>query len=175
MWDRFGAPAGHEIGRYASLAEMTRGAYAILQGTIATVGPGGGYGQDDPYSRDIMVTLDVSEVYKGEGVFALFDVVIGQTEQGNIDERYAALVGDEVVFFVAPAGAPRPEFGISGIPPDERSGAWIPVTSQGVAVNDGGTAVFAMNEVDEGFPASLEGIPFAELERRVHELAAEAA
>lgn len=171
LWDNFGIPAGHEVGRYDSLREMARGAHAVVGAVVTAVDGDHIYEEDDPGSalRGIRVTLQVTEVLKGDvGVGDAIPVVVGLAElDENVEEQFAELVGDEGIFFIVPGGVPRPEFGIEGQPPDERSGNWGLVTSQGAVIGDRGTAVFATDIVDRGFPEDLDGMPFPEVRSRI--------
>jgi len=171
LWDNFGIPAGHEVGRYDSLREMARGAHAVVGAVVTAVDGDHIYEEDDPGSalRGIRVTLQVTEVLKGDvGVGDAIPVVVGLAElDENVEEQFAELVGDEGIFFIVPGGVPRPEFGIEGQPPDERSGNWGLVTSQGAVIGDRGTAVFATDIVDRGFPEDLDGSPFPEVRSRI--------
>lgn len=74
---------------------------------------------------------------------------------------------DERIFFLAESGAPRPEFGTSGLPVDERSGKWFPATSQGVVIDDRGSPIFTAT----GFPGDVSSIE--ELETRIREILAQ--
>lgn len=171
LWDNFGVVAGHEAGRYDSLGAIVRWSHAIVQGTVTSVQGRLSYGEDDPGLQDIQATLSIGEVFKGD--LAAGDdipVVLGLTDRGDVEQRFAELVGDEGVFFLARSGAPRPEFGLSGLPAEDRPGVWIPATSQGVVIDNGGSAVFATNIVSEGFPADIDGISMEELEKRIGEL-----
>lgn len=171
LWDNFGIPAGHEVGRYDSLRSMARGAYAVVGAVVTGVDGDHIYAEDEPEAalRGVRVTLQVTEVLKGDvGVGDAIPVVVGLAElDENVEERFAELVGDEGIFFILPAGAPIPEFGIEGQPPDERSGNWILATSAGAVIDDRGTGVFATDIVDRGFPKDLDGLPLDELRSRI--------
>lgn len=96
---------------------------------------------------------------------------LGVTDRPDVANRYAGLMGDEGIFFIVPAGAPRPEFGITGSePPPQVAGDWVLVNSQGVVIDDRGTAVFASNIVPHGFPATLDRIPFTDLKDRIQDI-----
>jgi len=171
LWERFGAPEGHEIGRYESLGAMARGAHAVVGAVVTAVDGDHIYEEDDPGTalRGVRVTLEVTEVLKGDvGVGDAIPVVVGLAElDENVEGQFAELVGDEGIFFIVPGGVPRPEFGIEGQPPDERSGNWGLVTSQGAVIDDRGTGAFATYTVDRGFPKDLDGLPFDELRSRI--------
>jgi len=171
LWERFGIAEGHEVGRYESLGAMARGAHAVVGAVVTGVDGDHIYEEDDPGSalRGIRVTLQATEVLKGDvGVGDAIPVVVGLAElDENVEERFAELVGDEGIFFLVPAGAPRPEFGIGGEAPEEWAGDWTLATSQGAVIDDRGTAVFATDIVDRGFPEDLDGMPFPEVRSRI--------
>lgn len=169
FWRSYGGNPSHEVGQYETLPAIVRWSHAIVRGKVTSVSSDLAYGDDDPGLRDIDASLEVSVSFTGP--FEVGDqvpFVVGLTERGNVKERYAELVGDEGIFFLAESGAPRPEFGISGLPLDERSGKWYPATSQGVVINDGGSAIFTAT----GFPADLSTIE--ELETMIGEILAQA-
>lgn len=167
LWTDYGAPEGHEIGRYETLRQIVRWSHAIVRGRVTSVYGDLAYGDDDPGLRDIVAPLEAIESFKGPfEVGQQVPFVYGQTEQGNVEERYAELVGSEGIFFLAEFGRDRPEFGITGLPVEGRSGMWIPVTSQGVVIDDRGTPIFTAT----GFPANVSSIK--ELETRIREILA---
>jgi hypothetical protein len=171
LWDNFGAPEGHEVGRYETLRAMARGAHAVVAGRVDRVDGDRIYGEDQESAlRGIRITLQVTSVFKGD--FKAGDSVpigVGLADlREDVEAKFADLVGDEGLFFIIPGGAPQPEFGVVQEAP-ELGPEWRPVTSQGVVINDRGSAAFAMNIVGRGFPASLDRIPFPEIENRVRQ------
>ena len=175
LWDNFGAPEGHEIGRYDGLGAMVRGAHAVVEGTVSRVDGREVYEENDPETalRGIRVNVDVIEVYKGDvKVGDILPTIVGLAElTEDVEKEFAALVGDRGIFFLIPGGAAQPEFGVEALPIDQRTGNWRPVTSQGVVIDDRGSAIFPMNMADQGFPAALDRIPFPELRNRVQDAA----
>jgi len=169
FWQSYGGNPSHEVGQYETLRAMVRWSHAIVRGKVTSVSGDLAYGDDDPGLRDIDAPLEVSVSFTGP--FEVGDqvpFVVGLTERGNVKGRYAELAGDEGIFFLAESGAPRPEFGSSGLPLDERSGKWYPVTSQGVVIDDGGSAILTAT----GFPTDLSTIE--ELEAMIGEILAQA-
>jgi hypothetical protein len=171
LWDNFGAPEGHEVGRYPTLRAMARGAHAVVEGRVESVDGERVYGEDKESAlRGIRVSLRITRVFRGDlKVDDAVPVIVGLAYlQEDVEAKFAGLVGDEGIFFIIPGGAPQPEFGVVQEAP-ELGPEWRPVTSQGVVIDDRGSAVFAMNIVDRGFPASLDGILFAEIQDRVRQ------
>ncbi|MGH2653814.1 MAG: hypothetical protein ACRDHV_05615 [Actinomycetota bacterium] len=171
LWDNFGAPEGHEVGRYETLRAMVRGAHAVVAGRVDRVDGDRVYGEDQESALlGIRVTLQVTNVFKGDlRVGDSVPVVVGLADlRDDVEAKFAELIGDEGIFFIIPGGAPQPEFGVVQEAP-ELGLEWRPVTSQGVVINDRGSSAFAMNIVDRGFPASLDRIPFPEIENRVRQ------
>lgn len=62
LWDNFGAPEGHEFGRYETLHAMVRGGHAVIGGTVGGVDDGIVLDQDDPELLGVRITLKVTDV-----------------------------------------------------------------------------------------------------------------
>jgi hypothetical protein len=181
LWDNFGVVEGHEVGRYKDLASMVRGAHAIVGAEVETVDGdtvfGAEEGPEGGALRGITVNLRVTEVYRGEklAVGDLVRVTVGLTYlHVDVETKFAALVGDRGMFFLIPAGAAMPEFGVGPSEPLQGSGEYTPVTSQGVFINDGGTVALGTYLDNEGFPTQFEEMPFREFEEHVEAAAQEA-
>ena len=106
LWGGFGIAEGHEAGRYASLGAMVRWAPIVVAGTVDAVQGEAAYGEDDPGLENIRVMLRVTEVFKGDALEGQqIPVVVGLTEDGDVEQRFAGLVGDEGIFFIVQSGA----------------------------------------------------------------------
>jgi hypothetical protein len=181
LWQRFGATEGHEVGRYEDLPSLVEGAHAIVGAEVETVDGDTVYGAEEGPEggalRGITVNLRVTEVYGGErlGVGDLVPVTVGVTYLDvDVETKYAALVGDRGMFFLIPAGAAMPEFGVGPYEPFQGSGDYRPVTSQGVFIDNGGAVSVGTYSDDEGFPIQFDGMAFDEFEARVNAAVEEA-
>lgn len=109
LWDNFGAPEGHEFGRYETLRAMVRGAHAVIGGTVSGVDDGILLDEDDPELLGVRITLKVTDVYKGDlRPGEEIPVGLGVTDRPGVEKRYAGLRGDEGDLLHRSGGSPPP-------------------------------------------------------------------
>ena len=161
-----------EVEQYASLAEMTRSADAVVRGRVVAVAPGRVFGDaaGDPLHY-AAATVRVEELLAGtlpgpDGRQLTLEIPLFDGP-GELDRLGAALPGAESIFFLRNKGESARLARQDAATVRVESAYHRLVVFLAVVVNEGGRAAVIPGDGD--FLDALDGAPFADVVREVRE------
>lgn len=162
-WGALSPGAGaDEVEYYEGLQEMTSGASLTVVGVVESVEPGRFVGEGDS-SQYLVATLRVDSVLAGSGAQEGDSVSLefGPMQPNTVeDDGWDPIVNDEGLFFLRLKGDGTPEFGTEDVESEMALGVYRVVSSQGLFLNDAGSAAPVLYAEPEGFPLEISGDPF---------------